>query len=201
MFLDARADAYGHGLALVAPVAREAGMVGIVVSDDHDADAARRAGFAEILVGRASGEPVMAADAIYGTAPGARSVLSLVGEVVAVKRVPADAGVSYGYTHRTTAPTVLALVGLGYADGVPRLASNRAEALLAGRRRGVVGRIAMDQLVLDCGEDEPEVGADAVIFGDAQRGEPTASEWGVWTERDPLALTAGLGERIRREPR
>jgi alanine racemase len=73
--------------------------------------------------------------------------------------------------------------------------------LLAGRRRPLVGRIAMDQLVLDCGDDEPELGADVVMFGDAQRGEPTASEWGVWTERDPLALTAGLGERIRRAPR
>ena len=121
--------------------------------------------------------------------------------MIAVKHVAAGAGVSYGYTHRTATPTTLALIGLGYADGVPRLASNRAQVLLAGGRRPLVGRIAMDQLVVDCGDSAPEVGATAVLFGDPARGEPSAAEWGVWTERDPLALLAGLGHRITREAR
>lgn len=197
--LDARADAYGHSVALVAPIARELGMTQIVVSDARDAQTARSFGFSDVVVGRTA--DVSPAGAIYGTVRGSRPVLSLVGEVVAVKHVAAGAGVSYGYTHRTAHATTLALVGLGYADGVPRLASNRAEAMLEGARRPLVGRIAMDQLVLDCGMTEPELGQLVVLFGDAERGEPTAAEWADWTERDALALTAGLGLRILREVR
>jgi alanine racemase len=198
--LDARADAYGHRLALVGPIARELGVTGAMVSDGEDAEVARAVGFTEIRVGRLPGGPPSSV-APYGLVAGARPVLSLVGEVVAVKRVAAGSGVSYGYTHRTTKATTLALIGLGYADGVPRLASNRAEVLVAGARRPLVGRIAMDQLVVDCGDDLPGVGSAAVLFGDPERGEPSAVEWGAWTEREPLALIAGLGTRIHREAR
>lgn len=199
--LDARADAYGHAIPLVAPVARDCGLTAILVSDEHDAIAARRAGFVDITVGRAPVDEVGDAGAVYGTTPGSRPVLALVGEVVAVKHVAAGAGVSYGYTHRTSRATTLALVGLGYSDGVPRLASNRAFVLAAGTRRPLVGRIAMDQLVLECGDTPPRPGDRVVLFGDPDRGEPTASEWAAWTERDALALTAGLGDRIVREAR
>jgi alanine racemase len=169
------------------------------VSDDRDADVARTVGFTDVRVGR---RPDLAADtSAYGVSGRGRAVLSLMGEVIAVKQVAAGAGVSYGYTYRTAEATTLALIGLGYADGVPRLASNRAQVLLAGAKRPLVGRIAMDQLVVDCGGAEPEIGDAAVLFGDPERGEPSASEWGAWTERAPLALTAGLGRRIVREPR
>ena len=170
------------------------------MSDEHDADLARGAGFSDIRISRLS-DGSRDGTAAYGVVPGSRPALSLQGEVIAVKHVAAGAGVSYGYTHRTATPTTLALIGLGYADGVPRLASNRAQVLLAGARRPLVGRIAMDQLVVDCGDSAPEVGAAAVLFGDPARGEPSAAEWGVWTERDPLALLAGLGHRITREAR
>ena len=185
---------------MVGSVARDLGVPGIVVSDERDADTARRIGFTEIQVGRLPTDLPLDSSA-YGVSDTARPVLSLIGEVVAVKHVAAGAGVSYGYTHRTTRATTLALIGLGYADGVPRLASNRAQVLLAGARRPLVGRIAMDQLVVDCDGAEPEVGASAVLFGDPERGEPSAAEWAIWTERQALALTAGLGHRITREPR
>ena len=139
--------------------------------------------------------------AAYGFSPGTRPVLTLVGEVVAVKRVGADAGVSYGYSYRTAAPTTLALVGLGYADGVPRLASNRATVQVGAGTHPLVGRVAMDQFVVDCGDDVPELGSDAVLFGDPDRGAPSALDWASATERHPLALTAGLGQRIAREAR
>jgi alanine racemase len=139
--------------------------------------------------------------AAYGLAPESRPVLTLVGEVVSVKRVAADAGVSYGYSYRTAAPTTLALVALGYADGVPRLASNRATVQVGSGRHPLVGRVAMDQFVVDCGDDAPEVGSDAVLFGDPDRGAPSALDWATATERSPLALTAGLGQRISREAR
>jgi alanine racemase len=127
-----------------------------------------------------------------------RPVMTLVAEVVAVKQVGADAGVSYGYSYRTSSPTTLALVALGYADGVPRLASNRATVHVGAGVHPLVGRVAMDQFVVDCGDDRPELGSDAVLFGDPATGAPSAHEWATATERDVLDLTAGLGARIRR---
>lgn len=198
-FFDARADAFGHGISLVGPTVHASGIGAIVVSDARDADRARAAGFDDIRIDRRpeGGD----AEATYGVDGESRPVMTLVGEVLAVKRVGADAGVSYGYTHRTEGPTNLALIGLGYADGVPRLASNRALVKVAGSQHPLVGRIAMDQFVVSCGDDSPDVGADAVLFGDAARDEPTALQWAAWTERSALALTAGLGQRIRRAVR
>ena len=169
------------------------------MSSTRDAERARRAGFADIRILRI----LEAADAesVYGVRSGFRPVMTLVGEVIALKRVEAGAGVSYGYTHRAPEATYLALVGLGYADGVPRLASNRARVHLAGDMHPIVGRIAMDQSVVSCGDARPAPGDEAILFGDPARGEPSAAEWATWTERSALALTAGLGERIRRVAR
>lgn len=198
--LDARADAYGHGLALVAPLAREAGVSTLFVSNDRDAAAARSAGL-EPVIDRLAASEAPDATAAFGLDGRHRPVMAVVGELIAVKRVAAGAGVSYGYTHRTAAPTTLGLVGLGYADGIPRLASNRAALAIDGVRYPLVGRIAMDQLVIDLGDDASGAGAEVVVFGDPTRSEPSAIEWSEWTERSPLALTAGLGHRIRREAR
>jgi alanine racemase len=194
---DARADAYGHGITLVGPVARDAGLTTIVVSDERDAELARPL-FSEVLVGRLPRDAHAVAP--YGLDPdeGARPVLTLVGEVVAVKHVGADAGVSYGYSYRTSSQTTLALVALGYADGVPRLASNRATVHVGSGIHPLVGRVAMDQFVVDCGDDIPDPGSDAILFGDPATGVPSADEWATATERGPLDLTAGLGARIAR---
>jgi alanine racemase len=127
--------------------------------------------------------------------------MTLVGEVIAVKRVPARAGVSYGYTYRTDAPTTLALIGLGYADGIPRLASNRAPVRVGSSIRRIAGRVAMDQFVVDCGDDSPEVGSDVIAFGDPGRGDPSAEEWALVTTRTGRDLTAGLGSRVERVAR
>lgn len=172
--LDARADAYGHGIR--------------VISEATPSDV-------EILT---DGSASDAATAAYGLDGVGRPVMSLIGEVISVKEVGVDEGVSYGYTYRTPRATRLALVALGYADGVPRLASNRAEVLVAGSRHPLVGRIAMDQFMLDIGDADVEPGVDAVLFGDPDRGEPSALEWAVWTERTPLALTAGIAARVER---
>lgn len=196
---DARADAYGHGLALLAPVARAAGVREVVVSDDRDAGVAQEAGFAPSAI-RIDRRGTDADSSAYGFVTGS-PVMTLVGELIALKRVEAGAGVSYGYTYRTGAPTTLALVALGYADGVPRGASNRAQVAVGGATFPLVGRIAMDQLVLDVGDAKLELGADAVLWGDPARNEPTALDWGTWTTRDPWTLTAGLARRIARVAR
>jgi alanine racemase len=190
--LDARADAFGHGLALIAPAALDTGVREIVVSNERDAAVATAGGFRRQSASRGYG---------FDDDKQGRAVMSVAGEVVAVKTVRADSGVSYGYTYRTARPTKLALVALGYADGVPRLASNRARVLVGDTTFPLVGRIAMDQFVLDVGDAAIGLGADAVLFGDPARGEPSALDWAHWTERGPLVLTAGIASRVVRSAR
>jgi len=105
--------------------------------------------------------------------------MTLRARVALVKRVPAGAGVSYG--HEWTAPraTTLALLPIGYADGVPRRMQHagRMRVLLAGALRPVVGRVCMDQIVVDCGDDAVREGDTAVLFGTGGSGEPTAQDW------------------------
>jgi alanine racemase len=197
--LDLRADAYGHSISLLGPVARDSGVSSVWVSDEQTAEAARKF-FTDVGVGRILHDPAEMWVTPYGL-DGGSPVLTLVGEVLALKHVEAGAGVSYGYTYRTAAPSALALVGLGYADGVPRLASNRAQVLLDGRLLPLVGRVAMDQFVVDCGDATAELGAEVVLFGDPASGAPSPPDWATATERTALALTAGLGARIRREAR
>ena len=197
---DARADAYGHGLAILGPAARDTGVRTVRVSNERDADIARGCGLTAVQ-SLDPGPGVADAAAILGLDGTHRPVLAVVGELIAVKHVPAGAGVSYGYTYRAAAATHLALVGLGYADGIPRLASNRATLTVDGVPHPLVGRIAMDQLVIELGDAPVPTGGDVVVFGDPARGEASARDWADWTERSPLALTAGLGHRIRRETR
>ncbi|HEY2671491.1 MAG TPA: alanine racemase [Rugosimonospora sp.] len=121
--------------------------------------------------------------AVYGLSPvrgegfGLRPAMTVRGRVAVAKRVPAGEGVSYGHTYTTTGPTTLAVVPLGYGDGVPRHASNSGPVLLGGRRRTVAGRVCMDQIVLDCGDDPVRAGDVATLFGPGDQGEPTADDW------------------------
>ncbi len=195
---DARADAFGHGLAALVPVALESGIETIRISPHQEQEARRFAQSVSTTV--APGRTVLGVEA-YGLSGPGTAVMTLSGEVVAVKPAEAGAGVSYGYSYRTTRNTTLALVGLGYADGVPRLASNRAMVVVAGGPYPLVGRVAMDQFVVDCAGSVPEVGETATLFGDATAGLPTALEWAAHTRRSALELTAGLGPRILREYR
>ncbi len=121
--------------------------------------------------------------AVYGLSPipgetfGLRPAMTVRGRVAMAKRVPAGEGVSYGHTYTTSRETTLAVVPLGYGDGVPRHASNSGPVLLGGRRRTVAGRVCMDQIVVDCGDDEVRAGDIATLFGPGDQGEPTAHDW------------------------
>ena len=121
--------------------------------------------------------------ATYGLSPvpgrdfGLRPAMTVRARVLITKRVPAGQGVSYGHTYVTKAETTLALVPLGYADGVPRAASNLAPVRLAGANRLIAGRVSMDQVVLDCGDDPVAPGDVAVLFGPGDDGGPTADDW------------------------
>lgn len=122
--------------------------------------------------------------AVYGLDPvpaagdhGLRPAMTFRSSVALTKRVAAGESVSYGHTWTAQRPANLALVPVGYADGVPRTLSGRLSVWLAGKRRPVVGRVCMDQLVVVCGDDTVAEGDEVVLFGPGDRGEPTAAEW------------------------
>jgi alanine racemase len=92
--------------------------------------------------------------------------------------VQAGDGVSYGHTWVADRDTTLALIPVGYADGIFRSLSGRIDVLINGRLRRNVGRVCMDQFVVDVGPDgDVAVGDDAILFGPGDRGEPTAQDW------------------------
>jgi alanine racemase len=124
--------------------------------------------------------------------------LRLTAPVVQVRRVPAGVGVGYGHTHVTDRATHLALLPIGYADGLPRAASGRAEVMVAGRRRPVVGLISMDQVVVDMGDQPVDPGTEAVVFGPGDVGEPTVDDWARWAGTIPHEIVTGIGHRVRR---
>ena len=142
-----------------------------------------------------------AAESVDAAALGLRPVMQLEGAVAAVRRVPAGTGVSYGFTHRTEHDTTLALVPLGYADGVPRAASNRAEVSINGRRCPVVGRIAMDQFLVDVGTGAVAVGDRVVLWGDPADGVPSAEDWAAAADTIGYEIVTRVGPRVPRVPR
>ncbi|SDK55489.1 alanine racemase [Actinopolyspora mzabensis] len=130
-----------------------------------------------------------------------RSALRLTAPVVQVRRVPAETGVGYGHTHVTDRATNLALLPIGYADGLRRDTSEGARVLVAGRRCPVAGVISMDQVVVDLGDDPVEPGTEAVVFGPGDDGEPTVDDWAHWAGTIPHEIVTGIGHRIRRSIR
>jgi alanine racemase len=144
---------------------------------------------------------------VYGLSPfddrggselGLRPVMELSAEIVSVKRVPKGSGVSYSYTYRTEGETSLALVPLGYADGIPRSASSAAPVSINGKTYSISGRVAMDQFVVDVGDDEVVVGDRAILFGDGAAGLPTADDWAVAAGTINYEIVTRLGPRVTR---
>jgi alanine racemase len=127
-----------------------------------------------------------------------RPAMTLTAPIVSVRRVRAGTSVGYGHTHLTDRAADLALVPLGYADGLPRLASGRAEVLVRGRRRPVVGRISMDQVVVDLGDSTVSAGETVTVFGPGDAGEPTVAEWAAWADTIEHEIVTGIGPRVRR---
>ncbi|HLL63088.1 MAG TPA: alanine racemase [Propionibacteriaceae bacterium] len=128
-----------------------------------------------------------------------RPVMSLRSQLVNVKSIAAGSGVSYGLTWTTDRATTVGLVPLGYGDGIPRHASNRAEVGWAGGRAPIRGRVCMDQFVVELGPDaSAEPGAEVVLFGSGTDGEPTAEEWAEWCGTIGYEIVTRIGARVPR---
>ncbi|MCA1824355.1 MAG: alanine racemase [Frankia sp.] len=145
---------------------------------------------------------------VYGLSPGVAvgdpqalglaPAMTLRARVALVKRVAAGTGVSYGHRYTTSAETTVALVPLGYADGVPRAATNAAEVLAAGSRRRIAGTVCMDQFVVDVGNDEIAPGDEVTLFGPGGAGEPTADDWAQALGTISYEIVTRVGARVPR---
>ncbi|AUA11991.1 MULTISPECIES: alanine racemase [Streptomyces] len=146
--------------------------------------------------------------ATYGISPspelgtaadfGLRPVMTLSATLASVKRVPGGHGVSYGHRYVTPGETTLALVPVGYGDGIPRHASGTGPVLVAGKWRTVAGTVAMDQFVVDLGGDTAAPGDEAVLFGPGDRGEPTAEDWARAVGSIAYEIVTRISARIPR---
>ena len=126
--------------------------------------------------------------AVYGLSPvpdlgdsahfGLREAMRVTARLSVVKRAAAGQGVSYGHEYVTDRDTVLGLVPMGYADGIPRAAGGAGPMLVGDRRLTIAGRVCMDQVVLDLGPDSAgAAGDEVVVLGRAADGEPSAQDW------------------------
>ncbi|MGL5866095.1 MAG: alanine racemase [Dermatophilaceae bacterium] len=147
--------------------------------------------------------------ATYGLSPvpdlgdpahfGLREAMRVTARLSLVKRARAGHGVSYGHEYVTDRDTVLGLVPLGYADGIPRHAGNRGPLQVRGRRHTVAGRVCMDQLVLDLGPDfDGAAGDDVVVLGRSSAGEPCAQGWAEAAGTIGYEIITRMGPRLPR---
>lgn len=147
--------------------------------------------------------------AIYGLSPvpdiggpahfGLREAMRVTARLIAVKDCPAGQGISYAHLYTTPEATRLGLVPLGYADGIPRHASNVGPMQVHGRRYTVAGRVCMDQMVLDLGADSPaQAGDEVVLIGREADGEPTAQDWATAIDTINYEIVTRLGPRVPR---
>ncbi|MFB7671788.1 alanine racemase [Kitasatospora purpeofusca] len=146
--------------------------------------------------------------AMYGLSPvpevgspsdfGLRPVMALTARLALVKHVPGGHGVSYGHHYTTPGPTTLGLVPVGYGDGIPRHASGIGPVQVDGKWRTVAGRVAMDQFVVDLGGDTPPIGDEVLVFGNGDRGEPTAEDWGRACGTISYEIVTRIGSRVPR---
>ncbi|HEX7538275.1 MAG TPA: alanine racemase [Dermatophilaceae bacterium] len=147
--------------------------------------------------------------AVYGLSPvpalgdprsfGLTPAMTLSADLAITKRIPAGQGLSYGHQYVTSQDTTVGLVPIGYADGIPRNATNVGPVSLAGTRHTVAGRVCMDQFVIDLGPASPARPGDPVtIFGTGESGEPTAQDWADVTGTISYEIMSRVGSRVPR---
>ena len=183
---DLRADAYGHGVTAVTAAAIDGGVfvrdIDYSASSGHDA------------------ESISAGEALYGLCADRelQPAMRVSALVVGIKTIDAGESVSYGYTWTAPSRTNLALVGIGYAEGLDRCASNVGSLRLRGAARRIVGRVAMNALVLDLGQDSAVIGDEVVVFGDPSGQDPAVWDWASSLGRPSAEIVSVFGSHLPR---
>ena len=129
---------------------------------------------------------------------GLRPAMRLTGQIILTKQLPAGHGVGYDLTYTTTSDTTMAVIPLGYADGIPRHASSVGPVSIGDKRFTVAGRVSMDQISIDVGSHPVSVGDWAVLWGDPAEGHPSAKEWAEVAGTIPYEIVSLLGSRVPR---
>ena len=131
-----------------------------------------------------------------------RSAITLKSHIVLIKEVAAGAPISYGGTYVTSETRKIATVPVGYGDGYPRLLSNRGSVLIHGQRAPIVGRVCMDQMMVDV-TDIPDVeeGDRVILMGRDGKDEITAEELADLCGTISYEIICTLGARIPRQYR
>ena len=128
-----------------------------------------------------------------------RPVLSLKARVHLVRELAAGERPSYGRRYELSSNTLVAVVPLGYADGVTRgLSSTGGEVLIGGRRRRIAGTVTMDQIIVECDGDDVRPGDEVVLIGRQGDDEITAEEWAERTDTVAYEVLCGIGPRVPR---
>ena len=145
--------------------------------------------------------------ALYGQPPAPqlagvlplRPAMAVHARVTLIREVEAGVGVSYGHRYRTCAASRLAVIAIGYADGVPRRLSNHMDVLYGGRRLPQVGAITMDQLVVDASQvSDLEVGSVVTLLGQEGEERITPTEWADRSDTIPWEILCGFKHRLPR---
>jgi alanine racemase len=127
-----------------------------------------------------------------------KPVMQLRAKLHLVKTVPAGSAVGYGATAITKVQTKLGVVAMGYADGIPRIAKD-AGVFINGKKAPIIGRVSMDQFVVDLGADSTAVSGDwVIVFGDGSHGEYTADDWGSASLSINYEIVTRIGPRVPR---
>ncbi len=130
---------------------------------------------------------------------GINSAMKLISKLQLVKAVKAGQSVGYGSTATTKVDTKLGVVTMGYADGIPRNASNLAGVFVAGKRAPLIGRVSMDQFVVDLGATSlAKTGDEVIVFGDGSGGEYTIDEWAKACGTINYEIVTRIGTRVPR---
>ncbi|MDZ7290483.1 MAG: alanine racemase [candidate division KSB1 bacterium] len=125
--------------------------------------------------------------------------MSLRTQILFVRRVPAGTFISYGQTFQTPQATTIATLPIGYADGISRKLSNNFEVLVRGRRCPLVGRVCMDQIMIDLGDMKSvHAGEEVVLLGKQGDEEISIYEWCRKLETIPYEVTCGISRRVPR---
>jgi alanine racemase len=125
--------------------------------------------------------------------------MSLKCKMAFIKKVPAGASISYGRTYITPQTTSIAILPIGYADGYPYSLSNKAEVLIRGRRAPILGRVCMDQTIVDVGHIRGvKVGDEVVLWGNQEKERISVQEVSSWANTIPYELLTRIGRSVQR---
>ena len=178
--------------------------VGVIPEIQHLANSA-----ATLKNSAANFDLVRTGIAMYGLSPDVKTLgdspslnlmpaMQLRARLHLVKSVPANTPVGYGATAHTSMDTKLGVVAMGYADGIPRIAQG-AGVFIDGLRAPIIGRVSMDQFVVDLGADSTAQSGDwVIVFGDGSKGEYTADDWGAASMSINYEIVTRIGPRVPR---